>query len=341
MQAFTPVPVSREHSVLLDNWRGWAIIFVLLGHFVEPRGANFGRLGVELFFVLSGRLMADLLFVKRVGLRKFYFRRFSRVIPGSLLFVVTAFAVFPAGINELSRAAAAASALMVINYTQLAGVGSAVTGHFWSLCVEEHSYLALGLIARLLRRREQPVAWWPACACLGLAFLMVLNGWRLWHTTPDYYAVYWRSDVRAATIFMSAGLRVLFVAGVPASWRAPWIPLVALATGMLLNTNHIPDPIKYSLGSLLIAVAINSLDQAYAFALSFLRLRLVGWFGLISYSLYLWQQPFFYSIERYGALPMLAGAIATAAAIFYLYERPVREWLNTRRIPTQGIVPAN
>ena len=336
-----PVLASREHSVLLDNWRGWAIIFVLLGHFVEPRGANFGRLGVELFFVLSGRLMADLLFVKRIDLRKFYYRRFSRVIPGSILFVVTAFVIFRAGINELSTPAATASALMVVNYTQLAGVGSAVTGHFWSLCVEEHSYLALGLLAWLLRRREQAPAWWPAGACLVLALLMVLNGWRIWHAIPDYYAVYWRSDVRAATIFMSAGLRVLFVTGVPTSWRAPWIPLVALAAGMALNTNHIPDPIKYSLGSLLIAVAINSLDQTYAFALKFLRLRLVGWFGLISYSLYLWQQPFYYSIERYGALPMLAGAIATAAAIFYLYERPVREWLNTRWIPARRLVPAN
>ena len=336
-----PALASREHSVLLDNWRGWAIIFVLLGHFVEPRGANFGRLGVELFFVLSGRLMADLLFVKRIDLRKFYYRRFSRVIPGSMLFVVTAFVIFRASINELPMPAAAASALMAINYTQLVGVGSAVTGHFWSLCVEEHSYLALGLIAWLLRRREQAPPWWPACACLALALLMILNGWRIWHATPDYYAVYWRSDVRAATIFMSAGLRVLFVGGVPASWRAPWIPLVALAAGLALNTNHIPDPIKYSVGSLMIALAINSLDQAYEFALRFLRLRIIAWFGLVSYSLYLWQQPFYYSIAHYGAAPMLAGAIATAAAIFYLYEKPVREWLNTRRIPARRMVPAN
>jgi peptidoglycan/LPS O-acetylase OafA/YrhL len=335
-----PARPSTEHSTLLDNWRGWAIIFVLLGHFFEPRGANLGRLGVELFFVLSGRLMADLLFIKQVELPKFFYRRASRVLPVSLLFIATAFIVFPPGVNHLYKFTALASAAMVVNYTQLIGVGSAVTGHYWSLCVEEHSYIALGLVAWLLRRHGRSSGQWPAVACLVLATLMVLNGWRLWHERPDYYAVYWRSDVRAATIFMSVGLRILFARGLPEAWRAPWIPVVALLAGLALNTNHVPDPIKYSAGSLLIALSINSLDQVYAFVRRLLSSRSVAWFGLVSYSVYIWQQPFYYSIDRYGALPMLAGAIATGAAVFYLYERPLRAWLNARRAPSEGLVLA-
>ncbi|MEP6789937.1 MAG: acyltransferase [Ramlibacter sp.] len=334
------VQAPPGHSTLLDNWRGWAIIFVLLGHFLEVRGANLGRVGVELFFVLSGRLMADLLFIKKVELPTFFFRRASRVIPVSLLFIATAFVIFPQGINHLYKFAALASATLVVNYTQLFGVGSAVTGHYWSLCVEEHSYIALGLLAWFLRRHDRSDGTWPAVACLALAALMVLNGWRLWHLQPDYYAVYWRSDVRAATIFMSVGLRILFAQGLPAAWRAPWLPIVALLAGLALSTNHVPDPIKYSAGSLLIALSINSLDQAYAWARRFLASRLVAWFGLVSYSLYIWQQPFYYSIARYGALPMLAGAVATGAAIFYLYERPLRNWLNARRAPLPNVLLA-
>lgn len=317
--------------MLLDNWRGWAILFVLLGHFFDVRGANVARLGVELFFVLSGRLMADLLFVKRMALPRFFYRRFTRVLPVSLLFIVTSFIVFPAGIDQLQAKAALASAAMVVNYTQLVGIGSAVTGHYWSLCVEEHSYLALGLLAWMLRRRGHPAGMRPALACLGLAVLMILNGWRLWHLHPDYYAVYWRSDVRAATIFLSAGLRLLFVQGPAPAWRAAWIPIAALLAGLALNTNHVPDPIKYSAGSLLIAVAVNSLEQAPALARRFLASRLVAWFGLVSYSIYIWQQPFYYLVDRYGALPMLAGAIAMGAAISVLYEQPLRAWLNARR----------
>lgn len=335
-----PAQPPTEHSTLLDNWRGWAIIFVLLGHFFELRGANFGRLGVELFFVLSGRLMADLLFIKRVELPKFFYRRASRVLPVSLLFVVTAVVVFPSGVNHLRTLTALASAAMVVNYTQLFGVGSPVIGHYWSLCVEEHSYIVLGIVAWLLRRQDRASGSWPAAVCLGLAAAMVLNGWRLWHLHPDYYAVYWRSDVRAATIFMSVGLRILFANGLPLAWRAPWIPVVSLLLGMALNTNHVPDPIKYSVGSLLIALSINSLGQAYAFVRRLLSSRGVAWFGLVSYSVYIWQQPFYYSIDRYGALPMLAGAIATGVAVFYLYERPLRAWLNSRRLPQEHLALA-
>jgi len=158
--------------------------------------------------------------------------------------------------------------------------------------------------------------------------VMVLNGFRLWHQQPDYYAVYWRSDVRAATIFISVGLRVIYINGLPKRLQAAWIPLAAFVGGLALNWNHVPDPIKYSAGSLLIAISINSLDQTYALARKFLSSSIIGWVGLISYSVYIWQQPFFYSIDRFGAAPMLAGAICVGAISFYLYENPLRIRLN-------------
>jgi len=324
---------------LLDNWRGWAIIFVLLGHFFEIRGANLGRLGVELFFVLSGRLMADLLFIKRIALGKFFFRRFTRVIPVSWLFLVIALVAFPAGPIHLDVKTALASAAMVVNYTHLIGVGAQVVDHYWSLCIEEHSYMLLGLIAWILRSRTRLLGLQPATLCFALAALMVLNGWRLWHGDPNYYDVYWRSDVRAATIFMSVGLRLVFAAGVSPAWRAPWIPIAALFLGLALNINHVPDPIKYSAGSLLIALSINSLEQGYAFMQRFLNTRLIAWFGIVSYSLYIWQQPFYYSIDHYGAVTMLAGAIVVGAVISYVYEQPIRAWLNARRTSTAATVP--
>jgi Acyltransferase family len=74
----------------LDGWRGIAIVLVLLGHFAPVDAANLGTLGVDFFFVLSGRLMAEILFIKRVSLPAFYLRRFSRVYPGLLAFVVLA-----------------------------------------------------------------------------------------------------------------------------------------------------------------------------------------------------------------------------------------------------------
>jgi peptidoglycan/LPS O-acetylase OafA/YrhL len=333
------MPASPPRSLLLDNWRGWAILLVLSGHFLQQGGDSLGRLGVELFFVLSGRLMADLLFVKNVGLRTFFYRRFSRVIPGSLLFIGSAFLIFSSGVDELGKRAALASAAMVINYSQLVGIGSAVTGHYWSLCVEEHSYIALALIAWTLRRTARQSLARPATICLALATLMVFNGWRLWHHEPFYYSVYWRSDVRAATIFMSAGLRLLQVSRPRGFLRAPWIAVAALLAALACSSALAPDPVKYSLGSLLIALSINTLEDTYAWARGLLSSRIVGWLGIVSYSVYIWQQPFYNHVDIYHGLPMLAGAIATGAAIFYWYEEPVREWLNTRRARRPDLAP--
>ncbi|MBB6484382.1 acyltransferase family protein [Rhizobium lusitanum] len=68
---------NRFHIPALDGWRGLAILIVLTGHFggdtVLPGLAS---AGVDLFFVLSGRLMAEILFVRKIPLRLFFFRRF-------------------------------------------------------------------------------------------------------------------------------------------------------------------------------------------------------------------------------------------------------------------------
>lgn len=56
---------GMNRILYLDGVRGLAIVLLMVGHFLTTRGVNFGRLGVELFFVLSGRLMAEILFVDR------------------------------------------------------------------------------------------------------------------------------------------------------------------------------------------------------------------------------------------------------------------------------------
>jgi peptidoglycan/LPS O-acetylase OafA/YrhL len=53
-----------ERIGYLDGWRGLAIAFVLQHHFFEVKWANFGILGVNVFFCLSGLLMSRILFVK-------------------------------------------------------------------------------------------------------------------------------------------------------------------------------------------------------------------------------------------------------------------------------------
>jgi len=70
-----------------------AILLVLCGHFYDIKWVWEDRMGVDVFFVLSGMLMSIILFEKRITLRDFYIRRLSRIYPVFFVCVVTMFAL--------------------------------------------------------------------------------------------------------------------------------------------------------------------------------------------------------------------------------------------------------
>ena len=81
--------VTSPHERLdyLDGWRGLAIALVLQSHFLPIDGFDSGILGVDIFFCLSGLLIAKLLFIKRTPLITFYERRINRILPVFILFL--------------------------------------------------------------------------------------------------------------------------------------------------------------------------------------------------------------------------------------------------------------
>lgn len=91
----------------LDHLRALAIIMVFVFHyghiFPHPGWTNsissFGWTGVDLFFVLSGYLIASQLFasVAKTGtfsLKEFFIKRFSRILPAYFV-VVALYFLFP------------------------------------------------------------------------------------------------------------------------------------------------------------------------------------------------------------------------------------------------------
>ncbi len=94
--AATALPVQAggtAHLDYLDGWRGLAILLVLQGHFMVIPGWHSGRMGVDVFFCLSGLLMSRLLFQRRVPLGTFYKRRLSRILPAFLLYLGIVFTI--------------------------------------------------------------------------------------------------------------------------------------------------------------------------------------------------------------------------------------------------------
>ena len=146
--ALVALPTRAGHVAYLDGWRGICIGFVLIGHLV-PALAPLATVGVELFFVLSGRLMAEILIFRRQSAKAFLKRRIARILPAAATFVIVTAAIMNATwwltgrpMNWLSPAGAL---FFFHNYIPPALVAPAFE-HTWSLAVEEHSYLALALI---------------------------------------------------------------------------------------------------------------------------------------------------------------------------------------------------
>ena len=147
----------------LDHLRAFAIIFVFFYHygrlFPHPGWTNtiseFGWSGVDLFFVLSGYLIASQLFQKisrqqKISLKEFFTKRFFRIIP--IYFVVVAlYFLFPVTHERESLA----PLWKYLTFTQNINLDISKQGtfsHAWSLCIEEQFYLLLPLILLLLIR---------------------------------------------------------------------------------------------------------------------------------------------------------------------------------------------
>ena len=149
-------PASRNPG--LDTLRACAIALVFMYHydiFVSGRDTfgwlgTIGWAGVDLFFVLSGYLIANQLFAglargRALSLPRFYARRALRTLPVFWL-VLAAFVLFPAALGGRPPP----PWWRFLTFTQNIGLqpGTAFS-HAWSLCVEEQFYLVLPALLAL------------------------------------------------------------------------------------------------------------------------------------------------------------------------------------------------
>ena len=313
--------LEPKYKPWLDGWRGIAISVVLIGHLLPVLPGKPARFGVELFFVLSGRLMAELLFVNQQPLGYFLKRRVARVWPALYLFVfVMALAFSAPGKLYVSPQKILGALTYTYNYVHVVTGGTLVLNHIWSLCVEEWAYLFLAFLAFMTRRWNLRAA----RIILAIAGLCAINGLiQSWYGL-DYRAVYWRTDVRLASIFVACGLYlVLCHRNVPA-----YAPIVAGLLGGTLHTYLFPDVVKYTIGTFLLAVSVATIDTAPRLAVRVLSSKPLTLMGLWSYSIYLWQQPFTKVLAPWPLPVKLGLTMAASLASFYVVEQPARRYLK-------------
>src|SRR5262245_27014673 len=158
--------------------------------------------GLDVFFVLSGFLIGRILFrqLQRGGLsfRAFYTRRFFRVFPVYYLVLTVsvfwfsrfdAWAILYGGVPwRESLARSWANYLYVSNYVYGMQYPNPMTWG-WSLCVEEHFYLATPLLLSVLFRvTKEPVRWMFLAA---LALVPMAFRWSMYTHEPGLIPFKW------------------------------------------------------------------------------------------------------------------------------------------------------
>jgi len=333
--------VSTKHITALDGWRGVAILMVLCSHGFRLEHFlpfDLGNSGVVFFMILSGYLITTRLLTTYrsphgIAFARFYVRRAFRILPPVFLYLAVLVSLnFVAHSIRTSRIEILASLFFWRNYVLLPHTGKLTgwfTGHFWSLAVEEHFYLMWPLIMHFGgRKRTFRIALTGAAACafwrwFGLAY-GIREGYLL-----DHVLYYFRTDTRIDTLLIGCAIALALSRTGWESIARRYLPVEASAIllgflgVMLVLTGQWFSGLKEELivAALLVITLVHP-GNGMARLLSWRPLRAVG---ILSYSLYIWQQLLLTPEDagwwtRFPANLLLV--FAAAAGSYYLIERP-------------------
>ncbi|TDW99997.1 acyltransferase family protein [Dinghuibacter silviterrae] len=339
---FDAIPASLSVSYLpsLDGLRAISIIFVIVGHilYTTPYGRYIsGSTGVMIFFAISGFLITTLLLKEQVttgsfSLKRFYIRRFLRIFPVAYLFLLVLLVINQVFALHIARLDFLMAFFYVKNLMTVYDT-SWQTGHFWSLAVEEQFYFVVPFLLKYHYRTY-----------IRLIFILLLIG-------PPISILYYHSHITGTTgillgigvdlfgrgitsiLFGSFCAILMFKGMIPLQvlskyrFLAPFLVLLVAVGHFNITVGGWQSFWMYA-NPLLAGAAVLLSLQPGSWFYRLLNIPFLKWIGVLSYSLYIWQQlftnhqPWAHTIPHGDAfwvnIPVL---LLVACASYYLFEK--------------------
>ncbi|MGD0646577.1 MAG: acyltransferase [Acidobacteriaceae bacterium] len=320
----------------LDGLRGVSFLIVFVAHAGLDKIVP-GRLGVNMFFLLSGYLITTLMIREReatgwISLRLFYLRRTLRIFP-PMYSIMAATLLYLAAVHHLAGitlAGVCSQAFYYQNYYFHGGAGLIPgLGVLWSLAVEEHFYLFFPLLMLLfltrLRMSYRQIAISLLCMC------GVILVWRTFVAITFSNGLEWArdtTDCRADSILFGCALACLEKTSLAASVftrRRLERLILPICFALLLITLLIRNPvfretIRYSIQGVALAPILYYFVQTPAgWAGRILNTQVLTFLGTVSYALYLLHATVLLEINQIIPSKVLAGVLSLFVAILLAY----------------------
>ncbi|WP_316797821.1 acyltransferase [Pedobacter frigidisoli] len=305
-----PSFLEKSYFPSLDGWRALAIIMVILGHakLTVPNNTFYyqfferfiyAELGVRIFFILSGFLITSLLLKElvqngKIVIYNFFIKRALRIFPVLYLYIITIYILnkyFNLGISNSPILG------MLFYFTNFIMYNNPwLSSHTWSLSLEEQFYLIWPITICFIKKR----VWLFASILIILTQLLRV----LWYKSGFYLETLGPFLNGADAIFLGSLLSIIsfkgFISPLVKYWRNQYFHFLAifivffvyysLHRGMLgkflLPFGYVLSDL--AIGYLLLATIISTKGLIFNMLNNTIIIKL----GVVSYSLYIWQQLF-------------------------------------------------
>ena len=282
----------------IDSLRFIAVFLVCINHWLPNSlivHLQPGRLGVELFFVISGFLITRILInLKNQDksnssvIRIFYLRRVLRIVP-AYYFVVFLSYIFHTGHfkEAIVWNLTYFSNLYILSINEFPGIMS----HFWSLSVEAHFYLIWPILIVYTRTRNLAI---PIILSvfvgIGSRFIFYALGYSALYPLIFSFSCFDAFAIGGLMAFLSIYRNELYSKIIKSDWLLIIIVFISISILLLRLYNpsySIMDYVGYRFVTAIISIIL--IGKCIASNSLFLNNKVFVHLGKISYSMYLFH----------------------------------------------------